>query len=56
MKWISKSIIVNNWFSGGVQADILVAQHVNGCKCVKQTSYYINHKAPEHVLKSWSLP
>ena len=41
LKWLSKAIIEINWFSGGVPAGIIVAEHVNQHKCIKQTSYYM---------------
>ena len=35
LKWLSKAIIVINWFSGDVQAGIIVAEHLNKCKGIK---------------------
>ena len=32
LKWPSKVIIANNWFSGGVQANIIVEEHIAECK------------------------
>ena len=52
MNWLSKAIIAINWFSGNVQVGIVFAEHVNECKCVKYTSYYMYYKTPEHALKS----
>ena len=52
MKWLSKTFIVLNWISGGVQAGIIVAEHINESECVKQTSYYMYHKTPVHALIS----
>ena len=51
LKWLSKAIIVINWFSRGVQAGIILEKYINKCKCIKQ-SYYMNHESPEHGLKS----
>ena len=47
-KWLSKAIIVFNWFSSGVQANAIVAERINVCKCIKQTCY----KTLEYDLKS----
>ena len=52
LKWLSKAIIAINWFNGDVQAGIIVAKHINKCRCIKQTTYYVYHKTPEHALKS----
>ena len=51
MQWLLKAIIVINWLSDGAQAGIIVAKHINKCKCIKQTSYYVYHKTPEHAIK-----
>ena len=34
LKWLSKTIIVINWFSGGVQVGVIVAEHRNEYKCI----------------------
>ena len=52
LKWLSKAFIVLNWISGGAQAGIIVAEHINESECVKQTSYYMYHKTPVHALIS----
>ena len=52
MKQLSKTIITINWFTGVVQAGIIVAEHINECKGIKQMSY---HKAPEHALTPMRL-
>ena len=50
MKQLSKTIIAINWFNGVVQAGIIVAEHINEWKGIKQMSYYMYHKTPEHAL------
>ena len=52
LKWLSKAIIAVNWFSRGVQAGIIFAEHINECNCIQQTSYYMCDKTPEHALKT----
>ena len=52
LKWLSKAITAIIWFSGGVQADVIIAEHINVCKCVEQTSYNMHHKTSEQALKS----
>ena len=49
---LPKDIITINSFSGGIQAGITVAEHVNECRFIKWKSYYMYHKTPEHALKS----
>ena len=51
LKWVSKTIIAVNWFSGGVQTDIVVDEYVNESKCIKQTSNYMYHNTPELTLR-----
>ena len=34
LKWLSNAITAINWFNGGVQASIIVAEHINECKCI----------------------
>ena len=52
LQWVSKAIIAINWFSGGVQASIVVTEHINEWKYNKQTSYSMYLKNSEHTLKS----
>ena len=35
-----------------LNAGVIVGEHMNEYKCIKQTSYYRYHKTPEHALKS----
>ena len=49
LKWLSKVITAINWFSG-VQTGIIFAEHINECKCIKQTSFYMYDRTPEHAL------
>ena len=51
LKWLSKAIIAFNWFNGGVQARMIIAEHIKECKCIQQTSYNMYHKTSEHTLK-----
>ena len=51
LKWLSKAIIVINWFSRGAQAGIILEKYINKCKYIKQ-NYYMYHESPEHALKS----
>ena len=44
LKWLSKAVIVMNLCSGVVQAGMIVVEHINACKCIKQMSYYIYDK------------
>ena len=37
LKWLSKAIIVINWFSHGAQAGIILEKYINKCKCIKQS-------------------
>ena len=47
-----KAIVVINWFSGGVQTGITIAEHRNEYECIKHTSSHMYNKTPEHALKS----
>ena len=49
LKWLSKAIITINWFNGGLQAGIIIAKHMNECKCVEHTSYDRYYKTSEHA-------
>ena len=49
---LSKAIIIINRFRGGVEADLIVAENIDQCTCIKQMSSYMYHKTPEHTLKS----
>ena len=46
LKWLSKAIIVINWFRRGALAGMIVAEHIKECKCV------ICVNTPKHVLNS----
>ena len=44
LKQLSKSIIALNWFSGSVQAGIMLQSIcMSECKCIKEISYYMYH-------------
>ena len=47
-----KAIAVINWFSGGLQTGITIAEHINEYECIKHTSSQMYNKTPEHALKS----
>ena len=52
LKLPSKTIIEINWFSGDVKDNIIVAEHINECKCIEQMNYYMYHKVPELDLNN----
>ena len=52
LKWLSKAIIAISSFTHCVQISIVAAEHVNKCKGINQTSYYMYHKTPEYALKN----
>ena len=51
LKWLTKAITAINWFSDGVQAGIIVTEHINECKCIKKVSCYMYHNTPEQAVK-----
>ena len=51
LKWPTKAITTINWFSDGVQASVIVAEHINECKCIKKVSCYMHNNTPEHAVK-----
>ena len=53
LKSLWKAIIAIIWFSGRDQPGVIVTEHVNKCKCIKQTSNFMCNKTPKHALKSW---
>ena len=41
LKWLSKAIILINWFRGVTKTGIAVVEHIRKCKYIKQTNYYM---------------
>lgn len=57
LKWLSKAIIIINWFSGVVQADVILAEHMSA-NVLNRRVNYMHRTIPDHRLRGYleSLP